>query len=264
MARKIVITSGKGGVGKTTITTNIGIALSNLDLRVLIMDVDFGLNNLDVVMGVENRVVYEIIDVLNGKCRTKQALIQDFFNPNLYILPSVHSLNNINITSEQIKFIISQVESMFDYILIDCPAGIEIGFHRAVKCSDEAIVVTTPHISAIRDADKVISLLHSYQLTDTKLVVNRVRGDLVASKEMYSADTIKDFLNIDLLGVIPDDDGVNLALNTGTQINKSSMAYQSFMMVARNIHLGERNIFDYTKKYRGIIGNIRKKIRKYV
>lgn len=264
MARKIVVTSGKGGVGKTTITTNIGIALSNMDLKVLVMDVDFGLNNLDVVLGVENRVVYDVIDVLNGKCRAKQALIQDFFNPNLYILPSVHSVNNINISSEQIKFIISQLESMFDYILIDCPAGIEVGFHRAVKCSDEAIVVTTPHISAIRDADKVLTLLNSYNLNDIKMIVNRVRGDLIASKEMYNAETIKEFLNVDLLGVVPEDDDINLSLNIGQQINKNSTAYSAFNMIARNINYGERNIFDYTKKYRGLIGNIRKKIRKYV
>ena len=207
MARKIVITSGKGGVGKTTVTTNLGVALSNLNLKVLILDVDFGLNNLDVVMGVENRVVYDVIDVLKGKCRAKQALIQDFFNPQLYVLPSVHSVNNFNITSEQINFIISQIESMFDYILIDCPAGIEIGFHRAVKCADEAIVVTTPHISAIRDADKVLTLLNSYNLNSVKILINRVRGDLIVNGEMFNENTIKEYLNADLIGVVPDDDG---------------------------------------------------------
>ena len=264
MARKIVITSGKGGVGKTTITTNLGVMLSNLKLKVLILDVDFGLNNLDVVMGVENRVVYDIIDVLKGKCRAKQALLQDFFNQNLYILPSVHLLNNFNITSEQLNFVISQIESMFDYIIIDCPAGIEVGFHRAVKCADEAIVVTTPHMSAIRDADKVSSLLNSYQLNSIKLVINRVRGDLICDGDMFNHDTIKEYLNIDLLGVVPDDDYINLALNMGGGVCKNSKAFDAFELLAKNLHNGERNIYDCTKKYKGVIGNLRKKIRKYV
>ncbi len=264
MARKIVITSGKGGVGKTTVTTNLGVALSNMNLKVLILDVDFGLNNLDVVMGVENRVVFDVIDVLKGKCRAKQALIQDFFNPLLYVLPSVHSVNNINITSEQINFIISQIESLFDYIIIDCPAGIEIGFHRAVKCADEAIVVTTPHISAIRDADKVLTLLNSYNLNSVKILVNRVRGDLVVGGEMFNENTIKEYLNADLIGVVPDDDGISLALNVGGAVSKNSVAYEAFNLIARNLHNGERNIFDCTKKYKGLIGGIRKKIRKLV
>lgn len=264
MARKIVITSGKGGVGKTTVTTNLGVALSNMNLKVLILDVDFGLNNLDVVMGVENRVVFDVIDVLKGKCRAKQALIQDFFNPLLYVLPSVHSVNNINITSEQINFIISQIESLFDYIIIDCPAGIEIGFHRAVKCADEAIVVTTPHISAIRDADKVLTLLNSYNLNSVKILVNRVRGDLVVGGEMFNENTIKEYLNADLIGVVPDDDRISLALNVGGAVSKNSVAYEAFNLIARNLHNGERNIFDCTKKYKGLIGGIRKKIRKLV
>lgn len=264
MARKIVITSGKGGVGKTTITTNLGVALSGLNLKVLILDVDFGLNNLDVVMGIENRVVYDIIDVLKGKCRAKQALLQDFFNPNLYILPSVHLVNNFSVTSEQLKFVISQIESMFDYILIDCPAGIDVGFHRAVKCADEAIVVTTPHISAIRDADKVLSLLNSYGLSSVKLLINRVRGDLVCDGDMFNHSTIKEYLNIDLLGVVPDDDGVNLALNIGGAVSKNSVAYEAFDIISRNLHNGERVVYDCTKRYKGLIGSIRKKIRKMV
>lgn len=264
MARKIVITSGKGGVGKTTITTNIGVSLSNLNLKVLILDVDFGLNNLDVVMGIENRVVYDIIDVLKGKCRAKQALLQDFFNPNLYVLPSVHLLNNYTISSEQLNFVISQIESMFDYIIIDCPAGIDAGFHRAVKCADEAIVVTTPHISAIRDADKVFSLLNSYNLNSIKLLINRVRGDLIVSGDMFNETTIKEYLNADLIGIVPDDDSVNFALNMGGAVGKNSGAHDAFNILAKNLHNGERVMYDCTKKYKGVIGNLRKKIRKYV
>ena len=264
MARKIVITSGKGGVGKTTITTNLGVALCNLKQKVLIMDVDFGLNNLDVVMGVENRVVYDVVDVLKGKCRAKQAIIQDFFNPLLYILPSVHSVNNFNISSDQVIFIISQLESMFDYIIIDCPAGIEIGFHRAVKCADEAIVVTTPHISAIRDADKVLSLLNSYNLNSIKILVNRVRGDLVLNGDSFNETTIKNYLNAELVGVVPDDDEISLALNIGGAVCKNNGAMESFNLIARNLHYGEHNYFDWTKKYKGLIGGLRKRIRKLV
>ena len=264
MARKIVITSGKGGVGKTTITTNLGVALANLNLKVLILDVDFGLNNLDVVMGVENRVVYDVVDVLKGRCRAKQALIQDFFNPTLYVLPSVHSVNNFNISSEQINFIISQIECMFDYILIDCPAGIEVGFHRAVKCVDEAIVVTTPHISAIRDADKVLSLLNSYNLNNIKILVNRVRGDLILNGEMFNEFTIKDYLNADLVGVVPEDDNVGLALNGGGAVNKNSLSFNAFEILAKNLHYGEHIFFDCTKRYKGFVGGLRKKMRKFV
>lgn len=264
MARKIVITSGKGGVGKTTITTNLGVALSNLNLRVLIMDVDFGLNNLDVVMGVENRVVYDVIDVLKGKCRAKQALIQDFFNPQLYILPSVHSVNNFTITSEQINFIISQIEGMFDYIIIDCPAGIEVGFHRAVKCVNEAIIITTPHISAIRDADKVLSLLNSYKLTSVKVLVNRVRGDLIVNEQMFNENTIKEYLNAELIGIVPEDDGISLALHLGGAVKKTDVSHEAFNIIANNLHNGELNLYDCVKKYKGFIGGIRKRIRKLV
>ncbi len=264
MARKIVITSGKGGVGKTTATTNLGIMLAKLNLKVLILDVDFGLNNLDVVMGVENRVVYDIIDVLKGKCRAKQALIQDFFNPTLYIMPSVHSVGNFNISSEQINFVISQLENMFDYILIDCPAGIEIGFYRAIKCATEAIVITTPHISAIRDADKVLSILNTLNLNNVSVLINRIRGDMVVGGEMFSATTIKDYLKSNILGIVPEDDSVSITLLGGGGVSSKSVVYDAFKIVANNLHNGTSIEYDYTKKYKGFIGKIRKKVKRLV
>ena len=194
MARIIVITSGKGGVGKTTVCANLGYALASMGLKVLMLDGDFGLNNLDVVMGVENKSVFDIVDVLNNRCRPRQALVQDFFVDNLYILPSNHAYTSQNIEYDKIKKIIEELAEGFDYVLLDCPAGIEGGFHRVVACANEAIVVTTPHLSALRDADKVVSLLHNYDINQPYLIVNRMRGDMVLDGDMLDVNTIKEYL----------------------------------------------------------------------
>ena len=159
MARRIVVTSGKGGVGKTTLVSMLGYAIANLGEKVLLVDMDFGLNNLDVLMGIENKIVYDIIDVIEGKCLPKQAIIQDFLESNLYIFPSTHCFCKRKFGSNELMEIIRQVEYLFDYIIIDCPAGIDGGFKRAVECGQEHIIVTTPHLSALRDADKVINAL---------------------------------------------------------------------------------------------------------
>lgn len=264
MARVIVVTSGKGGVGKTTLCANLGTQLAKSGLRVLLMDVDLGLNNLDVVMGVENKIIYDICDVVEGKCRPKQALIQDFFIQTLYVLPSNHTYTNFNINSAQINKIINDLSYMFDYILIDCPAGIDVGFHRAVASADEAIVVTTPHISSVRDADKVIGLLKSYNVSYIGLIVNRARGDLMVSGEMINVDTISEYLDCDLLGVVPDDDAISTQLLTGGGINNASPAYKSFYMIINKLHNGVDMVFDCTKKYKGVIGNLRRNIRRMV
>ncbi len=264
MARTIVITSGKGGVGKTTVCANLGYALARLSLRVLLMDVDFGLNNLDVVMGMENKIVFDIADVMEGKCRAKQALVQDFFCENLFVLPSNHTYTTFKIDSEKIKFVLSQLEDSFDYILIDCPAGIELGFHRAVKNAQEAIVVTTPHLSAIRDADKVASILHGYNMQTVGLVVNRARGDLILQGEMLSEQTICDYLKLPLLGVVPEDDAVSASLLTGGQVNKNSECFLAFHYMAKNLHDGVHTVFDCTKKYKGMLGSLRQKLKKVV
>jgi len=263
MARKIVITSGKGGVGKTSICANLGYALANNNLKVLLVDVDFGLNNLDVVMGMENHIVYDLVDVLEGKCRLKQALLQDFYNPNLYVFPSNHTYTNINITGKQIKDILLEVDHFFDYILIDCPAGIENGFYRAMEIAEEAIVVTTPHISAIRDADKVVGFLKSFNFENVGLIVNRVRGDLIISGEMVDLEVIEKYLNIKLIGVVPEDDIFAELLLVGGTI-KTGQLKNCFSMIAENLHFGENKIFDCTKKYRGFFGGIKKNLRKIV
>lgn len=262
MARIIVVTSGKGGVGKTTVCANLGYALASIGQKVLMLDGDFGLNNLDVVMGVENKAVFDIVDVLKDRCRPRQALVQDFFVDNLYVLPSNHAYASQNIEFEKIKHIIEELAESFDYVLLDCPAGIEEGFHRVVSCANEAIVVTTPHLSALRDADKVITLLNNYSITQPQLIINRVRGDLMLDGDMLDVNTIKEYLNIDLLGVLPDDDSVVLQLNYSGKLSKDSDAYKSFALIANNIHNSKNDIFDCTKKYKGILGGLKKSLRR--
>lgn len=263
MARKIVVTSGKGGVGKTTICANLGYALASDGLRVLLMDADIGLNNLDVVLGVENRVVYDLVDVITGRCRARQALIQDFFVQNLYILPSNQQYLSPNI-DVKISDVISQLEDYFDYILIDCPAGIENGFYNAINCADEAIVVTTPHLSAIRDADKVISLLIASKKICNGVVVNRVRGDLIMNGDMLSNEQIEKYLKMKLLGSIPEDDFISCQLMESGQLSNRAVSYLAFSNIVKNLHYGKNEVFDCTKRYKGVIGGIRKNIRRWL
>jgi len=263
MARKIVITSGKGGVGKTTVTANLGAALSVMGQRVALMDIDIGLNNLDVAMGIENRVVYDIIDVVEGRCRPKQALIQDESFSSLYIMPSSHLPDKSAISAQSVKALTERLSQSFDYILLDCPAGIDIGFHRAVTAADEAIVVTTPHISSIRDADKVLTLLNTYELVNINVVVNRARGDLIASGEMLSPLEISDLLKRKLSGVIPESDEVTKNLSFGRLLGGGEIR-ECFLTLAENIHKGTRKIYDCTHKYRGILGAIKRSIKKRI
>lgn len=263
MARKIVVTSGKGGVGKTTICVNLGYALANNGLKVLLMDADIGLNNLDVVLGVENKIVFDLVDVLNGRCRPKQALIQDFFEPNLYILPSNQMYCNYDI-SVNLKEILNQLDEFFDYILIDCPAGIESGFSRAISCASEAIIVTTPHLSAIRDADKVVALLMKNGISCMGAIINRVRGDLMLSGEMLNCEQIQKYLKLDILGVVPEDDNISYQLVSSGQLAHKAEAYLAFASIVKKLHNGEGEVYDCTKKYKGFLGGIKKNIRKWV
>lgn len=264
MARKLVITSGKGGVGKTTICANLGSKLAHMKSKVCLLDVDIGLNNLDVVMGVEQHIIYDIVDCIEGKCRLKQALIQDVNEPYLYILPSTQSLSSGKITKSQIKSIVDELSTIFDYILIDCPAGIDLGFHRAVFSASEALVVTTPHISAIKDASKVVDILSTYELYSTKLVVNRVRGDLMASNEMLSISDISNLFDIDLVGVIPEDDTIITSLNNGGAVLPTSKAGQAFELLADNIENGGKKVLNFQKEYRGIWGYLKRAIKRNI
>lgn len=262
MARRIVVTSGKGGVGKTTVCASLGTKLADLGFRVVIIDMDIGLNNLDVVMGMEKDITYDILDVLNGKCRLKQALVQDSKYPSLYVLGSTHLYDDAFITKEDIKSIVDKLAESFDYILLDCPAGVEEGFRRAVYSANEALVVVTPHISSVRDADKVLSILASFNLLAKYIVINRVRGDFIASSETLEIEEIVRFLKVKLIGIIPENDDITKGYKSD-ESNNYELA-RSINLLAENIHNGTKKIFDCSKKYRGFWGIIRRNIKRRV
>ena len=201
MGEVIVITSGKGGVGKTTTTANIGIGLSSAGKKVLVIDTDLGLRNLDVVLGLENRIVYNLVDVIESKCRLKQAVIKDTRFENLYLLPSAQTKDKTSVSPEQMKKLIDELKDDYDFILLDCPAGIEQGFKNAIAGAQRSIVVTTPEVSSIRDADRIIGLLEASGIRKNELLINRLRVDMVRRGDMMSVEDVTEILAIDLLGV---------------------------------------------------------------
>lgn len=236
MGEIIVVTSGKGGVGKTTTTANIGVGLAKLGKSVLVIDTDLGLRNLDVVMGLENRIVYNLVDVIEGNCRLKQALIHDKRYENLYLLPSAQTRDKTAVSPEQMKKLTSELKGDYDYIILDCPAGIEQGFQNAVAGADRAIIVTTPEVSAIRDADRVIGLLKEYHLGQLDLIINRIRLDMVKRGDMMSVDDVNEILSINLLGAIPDDEQVVIGTNQGEPVTGSdTMAGRAYSDICRRI-----------------------------
>ena len=244
--RKIVITSGKGGVGKTTITATLGRRLSADGFKVALIDGDVGLNNLDVAMGVESRVVYDMGDVLAGRCRPFQALVADS-DSTARVLPS--SIDSADVSAQAFRGIVDTLADAFDFVLIDCPAGIEHGFHRAVSSADEAIVVTTPSASAIRDADKVLRLLSTYNLKAISLVVNRVRADLVAKGEMLSAIETAKLLHATLIGLIPDDDVITIYQQLGKS-PEFAPSKKAFSLLAKNIESNDRVVIEPARRRR--------------
>lgn len=253
MARIIVVTSGKGGAGKTTLCVNLGLALARKNLRVLLMDLDIGLNNLDVVMGVEDKIIYDFIDVVENRCRPSQAFIQDDCEPTLYVMPSCKVAKR-QVSCDAVKKVINRVRDSFDYVLIDCPAGLDVGFRRAVSAAGEAIVVVTPHLSGVRDADKTIAELAAIG-SNINVVVNRVRGDLVAGGEMLSAFEVFSLLGHTALGVIPENDDVNCNLNLHAK-------RKEYDVLANNLHAGTFDMYDCVSHYKGLFGRIRRKIKR--
>ena len=239
MSEVIVITSGKGGVGKTTSTANIGTGLAKLGKSVVMIDTDIGLRNLDVVMGLENRIVYNLVDVVEGNCRMKQALIKDKRYSNLCLLPSAQTRDKTSVNPEQMKKLIEELRPEFDYILLDCPAGIEQGFKNAIAAADRALIVTTPEVSAIRDADRIIGLLEANDIHKIHLIVNRLRMDMVKRGDMMSIDDVIDILAIDLIGAVPDDESIVVATNQGEPLaGDSSLAGTAYMHICKRI-MGE-------------------------
>ncbi|MEK6190670.1 MAG: septum site-determining protein MinD, partial [Carnobacterium alterfunditum] len=241
MGIAIVITSGKGGVGKTTSTANIGTALALQGKRVCLIDMDIGLRNLDVILGLENRIIYDIVDVVEGRTKLHQAIIKDKrFNDNLYLLPAAQNADKNDINGQQMIEIVSELKKEYDYILIDCPAGIEQGFQNSIAAADQAILVTTPEISAIRDADRIIGLLEQTELEPPRLIINRIRKRMMQDGEVMDIDEITRHLSIELLGIVFDDDDVVRSSNKGDPIvlNPKNPASQGYRNIARRV-LGE-------------------------
>ena len=236
MSEVIVVTSGKGGVGKTTTSANVGTGLAMLGEKVILIDTDIGLRNLDVVMGLENRIVYNLVDVVEGNCRLKQALIKDKRYPNLFLLPSAQTRDKSSVTPGQMRKLVDDLREEFDYVLLDCPAGIEQGFQNAIAGADRALVVTTPEVSAIRDADRIIGLLEKNQIRNSSLIVNRIRMDMVRRGDMMSIDDVTEILSIPLIGAIPDDEQVVVATNQGEPvISLDSLAGKAYTNICKRI-----------------------------
>ena len=254
MARKIVVTSGKGGVGKTTIASRLAAGLARKGQRVILCDADLGLNNVDVTTGVENLITYDLIDVIEGRCRAKQALVKHPEFANLFVLTSGHAAPERYVSPQAFKLAVEALAPQFDFVIVDCPAGIDEGFHRAVAMVDEAIVVTTPHFSALRDADKVITLLKSYRLESVNLVVNKLRGDLLVSGDSLSPREIERLLKTPLLGVIPEE----YAVYAGA----FSDLHSAFKTLTNNLLNGKQKLYDTTKRYHGLMGAARRYLKK--
>ena len=257
MSEVIVITSGKGGVGKTTTTANIGTGLAQLNKKVVMIDTDIGLRNLDVVMGLENRIVYNLVDVIEGKCRIRQALIKDKRYPELCLLPSAQTRDKDAVTPEQMVALINELREEFDYILLDCPAGIEQGFKNAVAGADRALVVTTPEVSAIRDADRIVGLLEANEMKRIDLIVNRLRVDMVKRGEMMTVDDVTDILAVNLLGAVPDDEQIVISTNRGEPlVGTNCLAGKAYSNICHRI-MGEEVPFLNLNEKQGVLEKLK-------
>jgi septum site-determining protein MinD len=259
----IVITSGKGGVGKTTTTANLGTGIAISGKKVVLVDADIGLRNLDVVMGLENRIVYDLVDVTEGNCRLKQALIRDKRYENLFLLPAAQTKDKSAVSPEQMKQLCNDLRKDFDFVIIDCPAGIEQGFKNAIAGADRAIIVSTPEVSAVRDADRIIGLLEAAEMGNPKLIINRIRPKMVKKGDMMDIDDMIDILAIDLLGVVPEDEHIVVSTNRGEPAvcndqSKASQAYRNIVrrMLGENVPLMsleiEDGLLDKLKKVFGL------------
>ncbi|BAK80894.1 septum site-determining protein MinD [Candidatus Arthromitus sp. SFB-rat-Yit] len=240
MSESIVITSGKGGVGKTTTTANIGTALASFDKSVVVVDGDTGLRNLDVLMGLENRIVYTLLDVIEGKCKLKQAIIKDKRFNSLYLLPTAQTRDKNDITTKQMQKLVNELKQDFDYVLIDCPAGIEQGFENAVIGADRAIVVVNPEITSVRDADRVIGKLDAKGLDRHQLIINKLNYSMTKKGDMLDVDDIMETLSIKLLGVVPDDKNITISTNKGEPVvlSNKSRAGNAYINIAKRL-MGE-------------------------
>lgn len=239
-SRVITITSGKGGVGKTTTTANLGTALAMQGKKVAVVDSDIGLRNLDAVLGLENRIVYDLVDVVEGQCRLRQALIKDKRLPDLYLLPAAQTRDKNAINSIQMEQLCQQLRQEFDFVLIDSPAGIEQGFRNAIVGADEIIIVANPEMASVRDADRIIGLVEAAGKAEPRLIINRLRPEMVKRGDMMDVADVLEVLGIDLLGIVPEDETIIVSINRGEPIvyEKRSRAGRAFINAAHRI-IGE-------------------------
>jgi septum site-determining protein MinD len=262
MSRVIVVTSGKGGVGKTTVTANLGSAIAKLGKKVALVDADFGLRNLDLLLGLENRVVYTAIEAIAGDCRLEQALVKDKRQTNLVLLPAAQNRNKESITPNQMRQLISKLTPQFDYIMVDCPAGIEMGFRNAIAAAQEALVVTTPEVTAVRDADRVIGLLEAYGVKKARLIINRLKPDMIQMNEMMSVEDVLEILAIPLIGIIPDDKKVIVASNKGEPLvlgnESATLPAIAFNNIARRLEGEKVPLLDLMHTQEGFFARIRR------
>jgi len=257
--RVITITSGKGGVGKTTATANISAALADMGHKVVCMDADIGLRNLDVVLGLENRIVYDLVDVVEGRCKVRQAMIRDKRLEELYLIPAAQTRDKNAIAPKDMVRICDELRKDFDYIVIDSPAGIERGFKNAIAPADEVVIVTNPEVSAVRDADRIIGLVEAEQKGPAKLVVNRINADMVERGDMLAVADVLELLAVDLIGIVPDDQAVLVSTNKGAPIalEPKSKTGQAFRDIARRLS-GEDVAFPASNGNEGLLGRLSK------
>jgi septum site-determining protein MinD len=261
MSRIIVVTSGKGGVGKTTTTANLGMALASRRRKVAVVDADFGLRNLDLLLGLEERVVYTAVEVLAGQCRLEQALVKHKRFPNLVLLPAAQNRTKDAVNPEQMKRLVNALARVYEYILVDSPAGIEMGFQNAIAAAQEALIVTTPEIAAVRDADRVIGLLEANNIRKINLIVNRLRPKMVAANDMMSVEDVQEILSVPLIGVVPDDERVIVSTNKGEPLVLSespSLAGTAFDNIVRRLEGEKVPFLDLTPKNDGFFGRFTK------
>ncbi|MCC8014714.1 MAG: septum site-determining protein MinD [Eubacterium sp.] len=261
MGKVIVITSGKGGVGKTTTSANIGTGLAQLNKNVLLIDADIGLRNLDVIVGMEDRIVYDLTDVIEGNCRLSEAIIKDSKLQNLSLLPAAQTKDKTSVTPEQMEKLCAELKESYDYVIIDCPAGIEQGFKNAIAGADMAIVVAVPEVSAVRDADRIKGLLEQAGIKEPKLILNRVRPEMVKSGDMLSLEDIKEILCIESIGVIPDEASVIIASNKGIPVinSENSLAAAAYKNIVKRIEGEDVPLLDLNKKQKvGLIARIKR------
>ena len=267
-SRVIVITSGKGGVGKTTAVANIGISVARLGYRVALIDADIGLRNLDLLLGLENRVLYTAMEVLDGKCRLDQALIRDKRWKNLALLPISKNRQRYNVDRQGITILVNSLQELgYQYIVIDCPAGIDIGFINAITPANEAIVVTTPEITAIRDADRVTGLLEANNIFNVKLLLNRVRLEIIQRNDIISVDDVQEMLGIPLLGAVPEDSNVIVATNRGEPLvlrKKITLSGIAFENAARRLIGRQDYIIDLDIPYKNLFEQFYIKISRLI